>query len=523
MIPHRRPYLRTRTELQRPPTPTRRRGRSIFAPSSTSVSRSASSAPIRSIPKRIPQGTPFFNERTEVEWVLRGACNDRRLVQLALERAARAVKEERQHRPCPKRPPRSFNSDVDALLQPRRKGPRAPSAPLDTRYRETVSYDSRRIPLCYNRGMHYRRTRRTDPENELLSNAKRANSASGEPDRCEWYDPQTDYDWRLPRGRAQRRTDFLSDFGERHYERERSLWSASSASEYDSKWCRNADRADRRSPSSWRDDASIGRPRDRTGKRIGSSGSRWRDLLARKELVDHNSDAYYCESLQDKTNDLSPRSSLDIEEATSFYSWDEPHSTSIREWRSNHSLSYKPQPTTRPRNIKAIGRQICFNDLSSIVDASNEPCVSYDRQIFDPVSKLWTYVEACQPSSSPWEMRAVGSPVTWSPSGTEEGASSGSRQAAPVSAHSNTMHETVSPPVPDRKPVDNSTQRRYSSPGFSAVTNAMDAKRAFMATRDFWLGTTRKSVYGPANLEAVIFASEFDDVTQGILRRASVV
>ncbi|CAN8068137.1 unnamed protein product [Agarophyton chilense] len=390
------------------------------------------------------------------------------------------------------------------------------------RPRESSLLDARRTAFAARLPVNSRRALRYEHHSsDGVALARRANSACAQPGNYEWYHPRTDYEWRLPRPSAHRRTDFLSDFGERHCERERSLWSASSASEHDTRWTRNRDRDDRRSPSSFRDDASGARLRDRSGKRIGKSTSRRRDLLPKKELVDSAAEHSFCESL-DRSHDLSSRSSLDIDEATSFYSWDEPHSTSIREWRSNTSLSYRPQPDTRPRHIKNIGRQMCLYDLSSIIDASNEPCVSYDRQIFDPASKLWTYVEASQPSSSPWELRAVGSPVTWSASGTEEGTSSGSRQAAPVSAHPNRTNASPSPPVPHQKPVQQSAQRRNSSPAFAAITSAMEAKRAFMATRDLWLGTTRKSVYGPANLEALIFASEIDDVEQGILRRASV-
>lgn len=56
-----------------------------------------------------------------------------------------------------------------------------------------------------------------------------------------------------------------------------------------------------------------------------------------------------------------------------------------------------------------------MNDISHIVDAANSPCISYDRQIFDPVSKLWRYVEADPPSGSRWELggpNSLGSPVT---------------------------------------------------------------------------------------------------------------
>lgn len=262
--------------------------------------------------------------------------------------------------------------------------------------------------------------------------------------------------------------------------------------------------------------------RDRTAKNIGG-GARWRGLLARKDLVDGKADAYVY-AVESGDHELSPRSSLDIEEANSLYSWDEPPSTSVRGWRSNHSLSYRPRPNERPRHIRVIGRQDCINDLTDIVDASNEPCVSYDRQIFDPVSKLWTYVGASQPSSSPWELRTVGSPVTCSVSGTEEAVSSAGGRHIPRSRVSTLAS---SQPASETRDIANGAaadetvrregvtglRRNSGSPtrSFAPVDSQQQAELMFMATRDMWLGYSKKSVYGPANLEAVIFASEMDD------------
>lgn len=558
--------LRSRTDLAAsPPTETRRRGRSAltgpFVPvvSMDEVDRwgaGASEAAVRIVSRTLRRarrsseadgssGTRFFNEQTEAAWILRGAGCDRRVVQLAVEGAAdtderQGEEEEKEEHNVedkkaselgpskPEEPVRSVSSEVTALLQPRRKGPRTPSAPMDSRHREGRSkIESRKPPLHgKDRRVQFKRGRRRDGP---LSDEPRhdANPASSsENDKHSWYDPDVDHHWRLPIGKPLRRADLVSNLPEKYNERDPATrWSTGTASEADIRVRGNvfqADRSDRRGmPTAWRDDGPVVRPRDRSGKRIGNSGARWRGLMARKDLVDGKADAF-CVDTADKSHDLSPRSSLDIEEATSLYSWDEPPSTSVRGWRSNHSLSYRPQPDRRPRNIRAIGRQRCINDLTNIVDASNEPCVSYDRQIFDPVSKLWTYVEACQPSSSPWELRAVGSPVTCSVSGTEEAVSTGGRGATPTPASAaNSLVVNAPSPTPPVPPKQ-STQRRNSSPAFAAITSAREAKRAFMATRDLWLGTTRKSVYGPANLEAVIFASEMDDVEEGILRRASM-
>lgn len=407
---------------------------------------------------------------------------------------------------------------------------------MHTRHHHHPTSHSHLRPLhnsARDRRVQFRRARNKDaPLSDTVDNPAAPLSS----EKYAWYDPEVDHHWRLPIGRPLRTPHPIpSDAAPMAPPSHRCdgsdstlPYSNGTASEGDVRLARgnsfHPDRSDRRlmSNNARREDSSL-RPRDRSGKRIGNRGARWRGLMARKDLVDGTADAY-CIDTNDKLHDISPRSSLDIEEATSLFSWDEPPSTSVRGWRSNHSLSYRPQPDRRPRLIKDIGRQRCINDLTNIVVASNEPYVSYDRQIFDPVSKLWTYVEASQPSSSPWELRAVGSPVTCSVSGTDDCVNSS--RVAPASA--STCPDVSAPPpaVPAASAaaaVSECTKRRNSSPGgLAAITSALEAKRAFMASRDLWLGTTRKSVYGPANLEAVIFASEIDDAEEGILRRASM-
>lgn len=538
--------LRTRTDLVSAAPVTRRRGRSsLFRPplpgyvvdddeSLRAASecygsvRASLAARTRSNIDDVSTGTRFFNQRTEAQWILRGGGDDRQVVQAALESAVRAQIEEDLDKPRdqtevkPDDAPRSVSSEVSALLQPRRRGPRVPSGLLDSRDNRK-HYDLRRGPASLKeRRVQFSRARRRDGplSDDVDNNRNRPKTASDNPKQS-WFDPDADHRWRLPIGKPLKRADLLGSLPDKFPNREAmTKWSSGTASDSDprtpSRGPFQGDRSDRKAtPGGWREDGSSARPLDRTGKRIGLSGARWRGLMARKDLVDGTADAF-CTETNDK--DLSPRSSLDIEEATSFLSWDEPPSTSVRGWRSNHSLSYRPQPDHRPRLIRDIGRQNCFNDLTDIVDASNEPCVSYDRQIFDPVSKLWKYVELSQPSSSPWELRAVSSPVTCSVSGTEEAISSNERGAAPASVAPSMEVGSASattPPAPAE-----TTKRRNSSPGFAAIQNAIEAKHAFKASRDEWLGTTRKSIYGPANLEEVIFASELDD--ERILRRASM-
>lgn len=465
------------------------------------------------------------------------------------------------------------------------------------------------------RGLNFRRTRRSD---QPVSYSSNPSDVISEPNsKHHSIDSHTDHHWRIPLLRSPRKLRILSS--DDHV---RSTLVNSAHTPWSHPTPEHSDlrpSADRRAPitptqlpsgnnhhphhrsdrrtntqtHSWREDVPHSSARDRVAKRLVNNGARWRGLLARKDLVDVKADAYCTES----NEDITPRSSFDIEEATSFYSWDaDPPSTSVRGWRSNHSLSYRPKPNDRPRHIRVIGRQCCINDLTDIVDASNEPCVSYDRQIFDPVSKLWTYVEASQPSSSPWELRTVGSPVTCSVSGTEEAVStigrgtivglrsgSGSTEASvrqatvsnprpsppppPSAGHLLNMKfseqkQSENIPRPARSPSQSiildvstssqtsqseqssdverlddavhmssmngeheptSTKRRNSSPPIAVFSGDEEARRLFMTAREKWLGYSRKSIYGPANLEAVIFASELDDAEAGALRRASMV
>ena len=100
-------------------------------------------------------------------------------------------------------------------------------------------------------------------------------------------------------------------------------------------------------------------------------------------------------------------------------------------------------------------------------------------------------------------MRAVGSPVTCSVSGTEEPLSGGARSRA--------LAMKTDAAAQRGKPAEAAAFRRKPS--------VEDTERAFMASRDQWLGYSRKSVYGPANLEAVIFASEIDEEVEESGRR----
>lgn len=425
----------------------------------------------------------------------------------------------------------------------------------------------------------------------------------GEDARHAFYDADVDQAWRLPTGKWRAGDEggasgfgngaavggSVGGVGTRR--------NVGTGSEGDMRGLRAMDRSDRRDMPNGGGRAG--------GGRIGG-GARWRGLLARKDLVEASPNGFASDT-GGTGEDLSPRSSLDIEEANSLYSWDDPPSTSVRGWRSNHSLSYRPRPNDRPRKIRDIGRQRCLNDLTDIVDASNEPCVSYDRQIFDRAKKLWMYVGASKPPSSRWELTTVASPITWSVSGAEEGVSStrgvgvtsvGAPPSvpsviAPTSVPSGIvavpttseeretglaivepttrldieesvtrleMGEPVTrleieeepltrrksaPPGPGRssepslirrsgassKPnlessrrsgserSDGSSRRSTGSPP-RFMPSAEEAERAFMATRDQWLGYSRKSVYGPANLEAVIFASEMEDAAEEeVLRR----
>lgn len=468
-------------------------------------------------------------------------------------------------------------NNVDSgTLPPRRRNVRTPSTPSDSRWEEKRPFESRRVA---NRRIYFRRSRRRE-----VSSASGTTTTSGcsdskqrltianeqepfETDRHIFYDPDVDCHWRLDPARRIHCDDLFAYCRSKDGSTSEQLtrWSTGLVGDSGYLGSRTAGssrtglRAQSRHVSLDRNE-NRELSRDRSGKRIGNSGARWRGLMARKDLVDGKADITSTDTNVD-WNDLSPRSSLEIEEATSLSSWDDPPSTFVREWRSNHSLSFRPRPNARPRHIRVIGRQRCINDMTDIVDASNEACVSYDRQLFDPVSKLWTYVEASQPSSSPWELRTVGSPVTCSVSGTDDALSTGARvphpsSSAPASSQASTAQTPPPPDVPVitqsngqrerasrprqtsseftlrtmqnsqhtnvRQALAKASLRRNSSPGVAEDTDAGQVRSAFDATRDQWLGYSRKSVYGPANLEAVIFASELDDAQEVILRRASI-
>lgn len=173
------------------------------------------------------------------------------------------------------------------------------------------------------------------------------------------------------------------------------------------------------------------RPADRQPPR---RRARWHRLLARRDLVDKHLAA---RPPPDRTSvEQSPRSSFDFDEPRSLTSWgEEPPSPTLRSWRSGSSRSYKPRQEDAPRPIGAIGRQSCMNDISDIIDRANSPCYSYDRQLFDPETKMWRYVEADEPTSSPWELgpSSLGSPMTTSASSsaTTPATSSGAPASAP--------------------------------------------------------------------------------------------
>ncbi len=144
--------------------------------------------------------------------------------------------------------------------------------------------------------------------------------------------------------------------------------------------------------------------------------ARWRRLLARQALLEKGLATGAPRAADRFEEPSSPRSSFDLDEPKSFASWDEePPSPTLRSWRSVSSRSFHKRAEEPPRALAAIGRQPCMNDISHLVDAANSPCISYDRQIFDPNSKLWRYVEADIPyEASPWELgpASLGSPVT---------------------------------------------------------------------------------------------------------------
>lgn len=528
LIPRRRPARRLHTDI---PAQSPRIIPSAHPQSNSHAPLPSSKSNLVSTNQAV-EGTVYFNDRTEVEWVLRGGLVTKVAAKKAVEKAGMSPKD-------------IIQTDLKpALVNRRSRKPSELGMPRLTH--ETPSGDT---TLGARRRKLRRRGRRGESWEYGISGRRHEISGAHE-----FYDVEFDQNWRIPLGKGD---------PQEPKEGKGNRWSMGTASEGDMRSLRGnafqADRSDRRRfQGTYREEACSGRPRDRPGGRIGG-GARWRGLIARKDLVDSSTNGFASDS-GGACEDLSPRSSLDIEEANSLWSWDEPPSTSVRGWKSNHSLSYKPKPNDRPRLISDIGRQKCINDLTDIVDASNEPCVSYDRQIFDRVSKLWTYVDKREPLSSPWELRTVSSPVTWSVSGTEEGVSmrgtTSMSVGAATSAPSLGIHSipTSAPPsvpsvavVTDRRLETAVTEigieedlethelnrRKTLSPkrrsnaslhgtshGTSRIIpSAEEATRAFMATRNKWLGYSRKSVYGPANLEAVIFASEMDDAQEDMCKR----
>lgn len=621
-----------------------------------------------------PAGTAFFNDSADSHWVLRNRRFDRHVVQQALNRAGRSksvrVSDPKQSstRTSSFRLPSRRNPSLSPSRTPRTRSPRisvmrpspsfshaphslsSPTASPSLSQQTPPPTPILRPRRPRDRSVHIPRIRRHAPPPPPTPRSSTDDVVhSSRPTfgfhNVHHYDDLPESPRRRPFLRPPRRLrfrisdDFSKTASNPNAPGDQTPWSHPTPdASIDSAPRPSADRppahpphhppilrSDRRYVSpSWRDDPPTAR--DRAAKKLASNGARWRGLLARKDLVDGKADAYCTES----NEDITPRSSLDIEEATieeapSIYSWDDPPSVSVRGWRSNNSLSYRPKRDERPRHIRVIGRQNCFNDLTDIVDASNEPCVSYDRQIFDPVSKLWTYVEASLPSSSPWELRAFGSPVTCSVSGTEEGVSTMGRGiSAPPTTTAFSVSDILAqdgiasfpPPEPsvlpttadhhrrNRQPsrnmnrgphlgtsecipkpnirtsplnlaaatlnvehggdiedmsgdeavddtetnaqaaiaaataaaaaaaaavdahqvamcLEGPTKRRNSSPA-CALANGQDGEvsnHTYMIAREQWLGYSRKSVYGPANLEAVIFASEIEEGA----RRASMV
>lgn len=678
------PKHRHRTDLSRSSLETPKPAPVSFA----SLRKSTGDVPTNPIPTPTPPsllvqpaGTAFFNDSADSHWVLRNRRFDRHVVQQALNRAGRSKSSrasDTQQSSTPtssSRLPSRRNPSLSPSPTPRTRSPRIsatrpspsfsqlPPSPSPTASPPRSRQTPPPTPILRHRrprdrSVHIPRVRRhappppPTPRSSTDDVVHSGRSAFGI-HNGNHYEDLAESPRRKPFLRPPRRLrfrisdDFSKNSTNANAPGDQTPWSHPTPDvSADSVSRPSADRppahpphhpqvlrSDRRYGSpSWRDDPPTAR--DRVAKKLASNGARWRGLLARKDLVDGKADAYCTES----NEDITPRSSLDIEEATieeapSIYSWDDPPSVSVRGWRSNNSLSYRPKREERPRHIRVIGRQNCFNDLTDIVEASNEPCVSYDRQIFDPVSKLWTYVEASLPSSSPWELRAMGSPVTCSVSGTEEGVSTiGRGISAPPTTTAFSVSDilaqdgiTSSPPPepsllapprgdqarnghsirnavrnshtdtcrvsskPSGKPLflnpkldaidvedsedsedtedaedvfcdeggddtdlnaqaaivaataaaaaaaaaaavdahqvamctEGPAKRRNSSPA-CALLNGQDGEvsnKAYMIAREQWLGYSRKSVYGPANLEAVILASEIEEGA----RRASMV
>jgi hypothetical protein len=79
---------------------------------------------------------------------------------------------------------------------------------------------------------------------------------------------------------------------------------------------------------------------------------------------------------------------------------------SLRSWRENNSRSFRPRTECPPRALATVGRQHCLSEreLSDIIDAANTSVRSFDRQLYDPVSNDWKYVEGRDHAKSRWKL-----------------------------------------------------------------------------------------------------------------------
>jgi hypothetical protein len=135
-------------------------------------------------------------------------------------------------------------------------------------------------------------------------------------------------------------------------------------------------------------------PSSPTGVKLRSSG---RDRCADFDLDDPKSFV----SNPDLSFALDDPESLDIgvdDELPSF--------ASLRNWRENNSRSFRPRTERPPRALASVGRQYCLSEreLSDIIDAANTSVRSFDRQLYNPVSNDWKYVEGRDQTKSRWRL-----------------------------------------------------------------------------------------------------------------------
>jgi hypothetical protein len=83
-----------------------------------------------------------------------------------------------------------------------------------------------------------------------------------------------------------------------------------------------------------------------------------------------------------------------------------PSFASLRNWRENNSRSFRPRTERPPRALATVGRQHCLSEreLSDIIDAANTSVRSFDRQLYNPVSNDWKYVEGRDQTKSRWRL-----------------------------------------------------------------------------------------------------------------------